>query len=860
MLGTSTNEAKRMLTVLGNSLVEIRALPVSNSAPLRGYFEDLDQAGEIAVRMGESNEWGGIYVTINQLSDGLRSLADGQMARGKATADTDIDRFRHLVLDIDPIKPNGVKGAATDAEHNATLEAANKAKEIAAEHDWPEPMIVDSGNGSYAILRVDLPNDVESKELLGRVLQAFAAKIDDDGAKVDTSVNNASRIFRVAGTLNRKGEHSEDRPHRMAKIISAPSDDTLIQVSLDQLQELGGKGTTSRLETDCKLQLSERLHAELANVVIAYLRRAEKAPPFEISEDREFVKLEFAYCPFKGGSHTDGRSAVLVWRDGTVGFKCFHDKCNGLGWKSLQKELEVEFCEAVAERIAAAGVTGQTTRRFDDPVLLAQTHMDKWRWENGDPTTVFFNGDLWRFDSRDAWQKTKATELSPWLRDTIQIQFDNHAKLVTRISGKKTKPQPVRGAIISDSYKAIESLSRRAVSVSTQPPFWLNQHEEWAPSDLLVFRNGILNVRRHLKAKECFIPVTPRLFYDYQAPFDFDPQAPEPVAWQWFLDSLEQDDDWLGLLQEIMGYCIWGAYDLQKYFVMFGPPRSGKGTIANVLTDLVGGASAVCSPSLQDFAESFGLEQTIGKRLAIVPEIDAAGKKARQIVAQIKAITGGDMITVNRKHIKNIPLRLPLKILMLTNHFVALPDNSGALQARLLPLRLTKSFVGKEDIKLAEKLANENASILNWALKGARRLWQANGEFTIPQSSQGFLDEHFAASAPLRQFIEDCCEVDLRKTVQSPALYEIYTEWYKATHPDESPISEESFAIELRTAIPSVEKKRMSKVNQREYNGHAIFETDFNSKNRRTPIWVGVCPKPEWTKRSVSRAISSLAS
>lgn len=86
------------------------------------------------------------------------------------------------------------------------------------------------------------------------------------------------------------------------------------------------------------------------------------------------------------------------------------------------------------------------------------------------------------------------------------------------------------------------------------------------------------------------------------------------------------------------------------------------------------------------------------------------------------------MITIDRKHIKNIPVRLQMKILLATNNFVALPDNSKALPSRIVPLRFTRSFLGREDLSLGRKLEGELPAILNWSLKGFRRLYLNNGQ------------------------------------------------------------------------------------------------------------------------------------
>jgi len=50
-------------------------------------------------------------------------------------------------------------------------------------------------------------------------------------------------------------------------------------------------------------------------------------------------------------------------------------------------------------------------------------------------------------------------------------------------------------------------------------------------------------------------------------------------------------------LQDWFGYCLLPDTSQQKIFMIHGPKRSGKGTIARVLTSLVGIRNA-CAPTL----------------------------------------------------------------------------------------------------------------------------------------------------------------------------------------------------------------------------------------------------------------------
>jgi len=866
----SEAEARRMYRILGNRVVEIRALRRDDHpqrAPSIGYFDNADDFGDTAAGLSSAaegdNVFSGVFMTINQLDDFFGELVTNMVSRGKGTRDSHVRRIRTLFLDLDPARKHsdGGKVCSTDAEHAAALDAADRLAQFITSLGWPPGMAVDSGNGAYLIFRVDLPNTSENVKLIGDALRTLAARVDTDTVHLDTGVGNPARIVRVAGSVNRKSPHTSERPNRLVRILSAPDDDRLETITVEQLRALADTGNESDiLSTDVANatdgtdsmgfreldDVEAEIHQRQVDAVLAYLDKVG-IQPASVRDDGRFKCIDLPYCPFKGKDHTDGRTAILVWKTGTIGVKCFHAKCEGKTWADLQKALGIPFRD-VARQIATRTILGKTDRVFNDPLLLAQKHLAEWAAPDGTPTLACFRGETYRYDRAEGWEKTRLRDLEPWIRQTVQEVFDEHARVVSQIEGKPKKPEPIRGQLVPDTFKAMQSLCKREISRGVQSPFWLDPVGDWEADDLLTFRNGILNVRNFIERRgEHFIPPTAKLFYEHQAQFDFDPCAPHPAEWQRFLDSLERGDMWRASLQQIMGYCLWLGYDLQKFFVLVGPPRSGKGTIATVLENLVGGEAAVCAPGLEDFTR-FGLEQAIGKRLAIVPEIDLP-RKHREIIARLKAITGGDLVTVDRKHIPNLSVRLKMKILMQTNHFVALPDNSGALHARMLPLKFTKSFVGQEDTQLAEKLAAEYPGILLWALEGLRNLYEADGQFTLCRSTRDELAQLLAEAAPLRAFIDECCRVDLARGVQATALYRIYQLWAEGRALQ--PLGEGPFGSELRSAVHTLIKDRATKPNQRERNGCRIVETDFDiDSTTRAILWLGISPRREWRTRN----------
>jgi hypothetical protein len=203
--------------------VELRILG-SNKGVISGYYDNLPAfARDAGVWSGKAS---GVYWTINPCNPALLARANNRLReyvpRGETTSDADIIRRRFLPVDIDPTRPAGV--SATHEEHCEALALQGRIadSDFMAALSLRPPFEMDSGNGAYLLYPIDLPNDDTSREIIKRCLEALADKFDADRARVDTSTYNASRILRVPGTLNCKGDPTTERPHRRALLTVAP--------------------------------------------------------------------------------------------------------------------------------------------------------------------------------------------------------------------------------------------------------------------------------------------------------------------------------------------------------------------------------------------------------------------------------------------------------------------------------------------------------------------------------------------------------------------------------------------------------------------------------------------------------------
>ena len=215
-------------------VVELRALRTQQGT-ISGFFDNVESLVEAAVWC--SGQAGGVYVTLNPVQPSLLPHSPNGLrpvVRGEATTDADIVGRRLILVDLDAVRPADV--SSTDAEHEAALQRARECRDWLVESGSPSGSLVlaDSGNGAHVLIRVDLPNDGEARELVRRLLRSLAARFNDDAVKVDVSVSNAARISKLYGTLTRKGTPTAERPHRLAQLLEVP---TLLEIAPRALLE-----------------------------------------------------------------------------------------------------------------------------------------------------------------------------------------------------------------------------------------------------------------------------------------------------------------------------------------------------------------------------------------------------------------------------------------------------------------------------------------------------------------------------------------------------------------------------------------------------------------------------------------------
>lgn len=333
---------------------------------------------------------------------------------------------------------------------------------------------------------------------------------------------------------------------------------------------------------------------------------------------------------------------------------------------------------------------------------------------------------------------------------------------------KKNDLRPVKPnmRLVGNVFDALAAAAQLDGTIAA--PAWLDNTPDLPAEEIISCANGLL----HLPTLE-LLPHTPAFFTHNALEFAFDANLSEPRQWLQFLGELWPDDQSaIDTLQEIFGYCLTADTSQQKMFLMVGPKRSGKGTIARVLTSIVGLDNSV-APTLAGLGMNFGLAPLIGKRVAIISDARLGGRPDQHAIAErLLSITGEDAITIDRKYREAWTGRLQIRFLILSNELPRVADASGALAGRFVVLVLTRSFYGREDHGLTNWLLTERPAILNWAIAGWRRLTE-RGYFVTPASSADAVRELEDLGSPIGAFVRERCVVGSGRTVETTRLYEV---------------------------------------------------------------------------------------
>ena len=310
-------------------LFEIRIL---GDKTWSGYFYDVEKAIEALKPFDNAN----IYYSINEVKSACASREQFncfRQVKGTATSKTDIEHRWWLPIDVDCERPSGV--SSTNEEKAKAHKKAQEVFVFLRENGFTTPVVCDSSSGYHILYPIDMENTQESEDCVKRFLEILSNNFSDEYVKIDKVLHDANRILRLPGSYGRKGRSSEDRPHRLAKILSAPKDFT--RMSMAQINAFNDK-------YGIKVELPQRKNYNNYNSNEQFnLRDFIAKHNIEIAKELPLsgggTKYILKECPFDE-QHKAPDSALFEMPNGAIAFKCLHNSCSHHDWRAFRLHFE----------------------------------------------------------------------------------------------------------------------------------------------------------------------------------------------------------------------------------------------------------------------------------------------------------------------------------------------------------------------------------------------------------------------------------------------------------------------------------------------------------------------------------------
>jgi len=292
-----------------------------------------------------------------------------------------------------------------------------------------------------------------------------------------------------------------------------------------------------------------------------------------------------------------------------------------------------------------------------------------------------------------------------------------------------------------------------------------NRFDPTTGDPLLNLNNGILNINtRELK------PHSADYVFLNKLPIDYNPEAkcPKYVAWR----NTVLHTKFHATVDEMMGAILWPDYKIEKAFMLYGGPRTGKGTLLRVITAMIGDDN--CSHvSLQEFAtDKFKSANLFGKMMNSYGDLPA---NVIMDVGQFKTLTGEDTTEYQKKFCDSTNFINTAKLVFGANDIPRIKNDDPAFYNRWIIITFPHSFLGQEDARLEEeiKTPQELSGILNLALDGLDRLRKNSWHMSYTEDAATL---YRRASNPVAAFLEDEYEPssNMRDFVTKKDLLEAY--------------------------------------------------------------------------------------
>lgn len=349
------------------------------------------------------------------------------------------------------------------------------------------------------------------------------------------------------------------------------------------------------------------------------------------------------------------------------------------------------------------------------------------------------------------------------------------SKELLKILKKEFLTEEEQSASVNDELRKVVG------ELLTDPRIEFDSDNVLRHPEYLNVRNGIVDMNSgELLEKQKL----PGIYFDYILDFSYQsgcgveklPSILENALKKSRLSSEPAEDfqRWVKALMEAIGYIISDSSDKRKSGFFVGATRSGKSTLAELISKIIEPVSEVKHYTLAQMVQNFSTANVATAKLNISDELDVTSNRGLELFKTL--VSGGEM-SLQQKYGQDIEIRPRVKLLFCCN---GLPNfrcmDIRAILDRMLVIDFSKTVQEEErDDNLVNKLYEERDVIFSIAVQAY--LDSRKNGFTKLPTVQKMFKALIAEDDSVENFIKEAVQPCPEAKIAAQRLYEAYTKY-----------------------------------------------------------------------------------
>lgn len=335
-----------------------------------------------------------------------------------------------------------------------------------------------------------------------------------------------------------------------------------------------------------------------------------------------------------------------------------------------------------------------------------------WRWKNG----------AWQIVSRDAVEQDVAQALA-----NIASGYRSAADRAWLLSSSTVRE-------VAWALERLCRVDRFGDCVPDDAPVS-------DPASCIAFSDVVLDVRASAKAGVPVLHPRGPWWGGWSLTVPWQP-LPCPTWDRCQNEWSDGDPVWIETRERAYGVALSGMREHGRALLEQGRSQSGKGSGTNDVLARVLPPGAFFSATVDQVVGDFGLDGIQHARVWVTTEVrDLEHGVGGRFATILKAVLGGDFITVNRKFCRQIPrVRVSCFPIIQSNTLPVLSDDAGSITSKLIVLPFRRSFAECRDDTLPRRLRAELPQIASRLAMAAIRFVADGGVFPCPEGARELLE------------------------------------------------------------------------------------------------------------------------